>query len=71
MRCGITAVDSTKSQLCVGQGRRDPALRAEVLRLVAEARKTRYVSLLAALEAAAQAPGWAADQQVSLSVGRD
>jgi class 3 adenylate cyclase/tetratricopeptide (TPR) repeat protein len=44
----------------VGQGRRDPALRSEVLRLLGAARESRYVLLLTALEAAGQAPGWAA-----------
>jgi tetratricopeptide (TPR) repeat protein len=46
----------------VGQGRRDPDLRSEVLRLVAAARQSRYVLLLPALEAAATAPGWEADE---------
>lgn len=47
----------------VGQDRRDPALRSEVLRLLAAAKQSRYVLLLAALEAAARASGWAADEQ--------
>jgi class 3 adenylate cyclase/tetratricopeptide (TPR) repeat protein len=37
----------------VGQGRRDPALHSEVLRLLAAARRSQYALLLPALEAAA------------------
>jgi hypothetical protein len=46
----------------VGEGRRDPVLRSEVLRLRAAARKSRYVLLLAALESAAAAAGWGAGE---------
>jgi class 3 adenylate cyclase/tetratricopeptide (TPR) repeat protein len=45
-----------------GQGRRDPALRSQLHRLAAAARKSRHARLLPALEAAAAAPGWEPDE---------
>jgi hypothetical protein len=55
-------VARARAVAAVGRGQRDPALRLEVLRLLAAARESRYLLLLAALEAAATAPGWEADE---------